>query len=161
MMADSEKMDITLFDLKTFSLGRGTLREKKMVLNQTLENVIQNKKAIQNCKEAVRKFFLKLIVLGEVRSRRVEMRTNRIGVVSPTSRINEQQQNLLQKYCNDDEERKQVELDFVKKNTVLAKKHRKYDMLKRELLISIREQAITESKRRRAVIESQKRDRAL
>jgi hypothetical protein len=56
MMADSEKMDITLFDLKTFSLGRGTLREKKMVLNQTLENVIQNKKAIQNCKEAVRKF---------------------------------------------------------------------------------------------------------
>jgi hypothetical protein len=53
-----EKMDINSFDLRTFQLGRGTIKEKKMMLTQTLDGVLENRKAIQNCKEVVRKFKL-------------------------------------------------------------------------------------------------------
>lgn len=65
------------------------------------------------------------------------------------SRLQEEEKEIIASLVSDGSERQTLELDFVKKNTVLASKHRECETIKRDLLFRIRDSAIVESKRKR------------
>jgi hypothetical protein len=43
------------FDLAKFNLGRGTIKDKRIVLQEALRGITADKKIVQHCKEVVRK----------------------------------------------------------------------------------------------------------
>lgn len=57
-LTNGQQVDVSNFDLKTFQInpdGRGTLKERMKLLSKTIQGVLENKKAVQNCKDVVGK----------------------------------------------------------------------------------------------------------
>lgn len=113
------RVDMNNFDLTKFTLGRGSIKDKKTVLTDAIKSITGDKTMIKHCKE----------VVNEIKAKRMQERQGvytASAVVRPTS-LNRVAQLTHSFAVQDSIDSGEVDFDFIKKNTDLASKHRECD----------------------------------